>query len=62
MVSLCFIREAAQAIAEMTRILRSGGWLVVPVWLGSATFDSGVALSRDTGQSTHRIANLGPVG
>ncbi|SEG04358.1 LssY C-terminus [Bosea lathyri] len=27
-----------------------------PVWLGSATFDSGVTLSRDTGQVTHRIA------
>jgi hypothetical protein len=27
-----------------------------PVWLGSATFDSGVTLSRDTGQITHRIA------
>jgi LssY C-terminus len=38
-------------------------WLMVasgvdarPVWLGSATFDSGVTLSRDTGQVTHRIA------
>jgi hypothetical protein len=38
-------------------------WLVlasgtdgVPVWLGSATFDSGVTLSRDTGQVTHKIA------
>jgi LssY C-terminus len=38
-------------------------WLVLergadakPVWLGSATFDSGVTLSRDTGQVTHRIA------
>src|SRR5258705_9205232 len=27
-----------------------------PVWLGSATFDNGVTLSRDTGQVTHRIA------
>jgi hypothetical protein len=27
-----------------------------PVWLGSATFDSGVTLSRDAGQITHRIA------
>jgi hypothetical protein len=27
-----------------------------PVWLGSATFDSGVTFSRDTGQVTHRIA------
>jgi hypothetical protein len=27
-----------------------------PVWLGSVTFDSGVTLSRDTGQVTHRIA------
>jgi hypothetical protein len=27
-----------------------------PTWLGSATFDSGVTLSRDTGQVTHRIA------
>lgn len=27
-----------------------------PVWLGSATFDSGITLSRDTGQVTHRIA------
>ncbi len=27
-----------------------------PVWFGSATFDSGVTLSRDTGQVTHRIA------
>jgi hypothetical protein len=27
-----------------------------PVWLGSTTFDSGVTLSRDTGQVTHRIA------
>ncbi|MBX9651732.1 MAG: LssY C-terminal domain-containing protein [Xanthobacteraceae bacterium] len=38
-------------------------WLVLasgadgaPVWLGSATFDSGVTLSRDTGQVTHKIA------
>ena len=38
-------------------------WLVLqsgaeasPVWLGSASFDSGVTLSRDTGQVTHRIA------
>jgi LssY C-terminus len=38
-------------------------WLVIasgtdaaPVWLGSATFDSGVTLSRDTGQVTHKIA------
>jgi hypothetical protein len=38
-------------------------WLVLqraaqagPVWLGSASFDSGVTLSRDTGQITHRIA------
>jgi hypothetical protein len=27
-----------------------------PVWLGSATEDAGVGLSRDTGQVTHRIA------
>lgn len=27
-----------------------------PVWLGSATMDAGVTLSRDTGQITHRIA------
>jgi hypothetical protein len=27
-----------------------------PVWLGSATEDAGVTLSRDTGQVTHRIA------
>src|SRR5215212_4320696 len=27
-----------------------------PVWLGTVTFDSGVTLSRDTGQVTHRIA------
>ena len=27
-----------------------------PVWLGSATLDAGVTLSRDTGQVTHRIA------
>ena len=27
-----------------------------PVWLGSATQDAGVSLSRDTGQVTHRIA------
>lgn len=27
-----------------------------PVWLGSASFDSGVTLSRDTGQITHKIA------
>ena len=27
-----------------------------PVWLGSASFDSGVTLSRDTGQVTHKIA------
>ena len=27
-----------------------------PVWLGSATRDAGVSLSRDTGQVTHRIA------
>lgn len=26
-----------------------------PVWLGAATRDSGVELSRDTGQVTHRI-------
>jgi LssY C-terminus len=26
------------------------------VWLGSASFDSGVTLSRDTGQVTHKIA------
>ena len=38
-------------------------WLVLqngadgsPVWLGSASFDNGVTLSRDTGQVTHRIA------
>jgi LssY-like putative type I secretion system component LssY len=38
-------------------------WLVLakgvdasPVWLGSATFDQGVTLSRDTGQVTHKIA------
>lgn len=38
-------------------------WLVLqsgvearPLWLGSASFDSGVTLSRDTGQVTHRIA------
>jgi hypothetical protein len=38
-------------------------WLVLPhgadgspVWLGSASFDSGVTLSRDTGQLTHKIA------
>jgi hypothetical protein len=28
-----------------------------PVWLGSATFDRGVELSRYTGQITHRIAS-----
>jgi hypothetical protein len=27
-----------------------------PVWLGSATFDRGAGLSRDTGQITHHIA------
>ena len=27
-----------------------------PVWLGSASFDRGVTLSRDTGQVTHKIA------
>jgi hypothetical protein len=27
-----------------------------PVWLGSATFDTGVGLSRFTGQFTHRIS------
>ena len=27
-----------------------------PVWLGAASFDSGVTLSRDTGQVTHKIA------
>jgi hypothetical protein len=27
-----------------------------PVWLGSATEDAGVTLSRDTGQVTHRIS------
>jgi len=27
-----------------------------PVWLGAVAFDSGVTLSRDTGQVTHRIA------
>jgi hypothetical protein len=38
-------------------------WLILqsgadgsPVWLGSASFDSGVTLSRDTGQVTHKIA------
>jgi hypothetical protein len=38
-------------------------WLVLasgvdgaPLWLGSASFDSGVTLSRDTGQVTHKIA------
>jgi hypothetical protein len=38
-------------------------WLVLQsgadgslVWLGSASFDSGVTLSRDTGQVTHKIA------
>jgi hypothetical protein len=38
-------------------------WLVLekgadagPVWLGSASFDSGVTLSRDTGQVTHKIS------
>src|SRR5712672_854230 len=38
-------------------------WLVLqsgangsPVWLGSASFDKGVTLSRDTGQVTHKIA------
>jgi hypothetical protein len=38
-------------------------WLVLqsgadgsPAWLGSASFDSGVTLSRDTGQVTHKIA------
>jgi hypothetical protein len=38
-------------------------WLVLvsgadasPVWLGAASFDSGVTLSRDTGQVTHKIA------
>jgi hypothetical protein len=38
-------------------------WLVLesgadaaPVWLGSASFDSGITLSRDTGQVTHKIA------
>src|SRR5216684_7049026 len=38
-------------------------WLVLangadasPVWLGSATFDKGVTLSRDTGQVTNKIA------
>jgi LssY C-terminus len=38
-------------------------WLVLAngtdaslVWLGSATFDKGVTLSRDTGQVTHKIA------
>jgi len=27
-----------------------------PVWLGSASFDNGVTLSRDTGQVSHKIA------
>jgi hypothetical protein len=38
-------------------------WLVLemgadagPVWLGSASFDSGVTLSRDTGQVAHKIS------
>lgn len=38
-------------------------WLVLekgadlgPVWLGSASFDNGVTLSRDTGQVTHKIS------
>ena len=34
-----------------------------PVWLGSASFDSGVTLSRDTGQVTHnsRQTSMGSV-
>jgi hypothetical protein len=37
-------------------LLLANGVEARPVWLGSATFDSGVTLSRDTGQVTHRIA------
>jgi hypothetical protein len=37
-------------------LMLASGTNARPVWLGSATFDSGVTLSRDTGQVTHRIA------
>ena len=37
-------------------LVLSNGADAAPVWLGSATFDSGVTLSRDTGQVTHKIA------
>jgi LssY C-terminus len=37
-------------------LMLASGTEARPVWLGSATFDSGVTLSRDTGQVTHRIA------
>jgi hypothetical protein len=37
-------------------LIRQSGADGSPVWLGSASFDSGVTLSHDTGQVTHRIA------
>ena len=40
---------------RLWRVL-DGGTEGRPVWLGSATFDRGVELSRYTGQITHRIA------
>jgi hypothetical protein len=38
-------------------LMLASGTEARPVWLGSATFDSGVTLSRDTGQATHKIAS-----
>jgi hypothetical protein len=37
-------------------VLAKGSDDTRPVWLGAVSFDSGVTLSRDTGQVTHRIA------
>jgi hypothetical protein len=37
-------------------LMLASGTEARPVWLGSATFDSGVTFSRDTGQVTHKIA------
>src|SRR5437764_11969928 len=36
-------------------LVPSGGPDAFPVWLGSASFDSGVTLSRDSGQVTPQI-------
>lgn len=39
-----------------TIVLSAKGADLRPVWPGSATFDKGVTLNRDTGQVTHKIA------